>query len=172
MHKKGTDFGFPVYFLPSLVLFILTIVIFSIIFFGIGIANPPNLVINSESFQDNSKVLEIVRFTTQVQQNGKNLSIVELISLAKQDETYSPILTKELKLILEKLPKPAAKDAFWSLNIKIQDQEFISVGSEVIGGKNYFNQKLKIPLASKEIAELNLQLSCSGCTKEEVKEYG
>lgn len=186
LDKKG-DYGFPFYFFPATTLLILTLVVFGIMFFVVEIGKSPNLVIKSEVYQDSSKLITILRSPTSVQQNGFNLSIAQLISLAYKNPTYKNKLSQELKFLLDRLPRipkgegladvviatPSAtretiKEANWNFDVEIENNNFLHIGQEPSLSTNYLNQSIIIPLENNKIAKVDLYLNCFLCKKEDV----
>ncbi|MBS3168785.1 hypothetical protein J4216_06670 [Candidatus Woesearchaeota archaeon] len=162
-NKKG-DLGLPIYFLPTVAFFAIILFIFSIFFFVIGVTKNPNLVINPESFSDESKITTLVKTQT-----SQNISIAEIIISSAKDQTKKELLEKELKILLSKLPKPEARDANWNLDIKIENQDFLNTGIKTVGAKDYYKQSIIIPLESKKLAKLDLYLNCYGCSIEDIR---
>ncbi len=185
MYNKKGDYGFPLYFLPSLGLFLLVIIIFSLIFFVFNFFDSPNLVIKSEAFQDSSKIINLLK--SNIELNGKQTQIAELINLAYSDPKYKEDLNKEVNKILLALPLPGVKEdltkvnfatpgaisgslqeARWILEIRADNELFYYNAKESITGKRYFLQSTLIPLANNKVAKVNLFLDCFSCSEEEV----
>lgn len=186
LDKKG-DFGFPFYFFPAVSLLMFLLVLYGVIFFVIEIGQSPNLVIKSESYQDSSKIITILRSPTSVQQNNINLTIAELISLANQDESYKEKLTEELNFLVNRLPKvpkgenladvviatPSAtretiKEAYWNLDVEVEDISFLHIGESVSFSDIYLEQSMNVPLRNKKLAKVKLYLNCLACKEEDI----
>ena len=168
LNKKG-GFGLPFYFPQSLLLFVLTLIVFGILFFGIGITQNPNLVIGGETYQDSYKLFTILN--SPVQLNSANITIIELMPLAYEDELYKEQLESELKKILSQLPRPGSRQDYWNIDIKIGDEEFISLGDRTLGAKDYYKQQINLPLNDKKLAKISLYLNCLTCTKEDLERF-
>jgi len=166
--KKG-DFGFPLYFFQSFVIFIFILIFFSILFFFIGIAENPNLIINADSYSDSSKLLTLLQTPTTIQET--KLSIAELIALSYEDPNYKQKLTEELNKLLASFSKPENKQSYWNLEIQNNNIIFLSLGDKTLGAKNYYTQKVTLPTLSKDKVQISLYLNCLGCTKGDIEKY-
>ncbi|MBS3152868.1 hypothetical protein J4230_05680 [Candidatus Woesearchaeota archaeon] len=179
--KKG-DYGFPIYFVPVLAIFVIVLIIFSALFFASNIIKSPNLIIKSVKYQDSSKVLTILKSVVPVE--NKNITIAELISLAFEDSKYEGKLGEEIKTFLSKLPKPQRKEdltesklliieatksslqkANWILEIESNGRT-IAFGEKSTFGMKYFLQNAIIPLSFNNIAKIKLYLDCFSCSEE------
>ncbi|GEM_PF-3942160 len=166
-NKKGFT-ELPFYFIPSLVLLVITLLIFGILFFIIGIEKSPNLVIRSEAYEDTSKLNNLLKININLL--NEQMSLAEAISQTNGDPSLKPNLEEEIKALLERLPKPPAKQAFWNLKIEINHQEFLTLGQKTVFAKEYHIQKVNIPLENKAVAKITLSLNCYGCTREELED--
>ena len=164
--KKG-DLALPLYLSLALAALVVILFIFGIFFLVIGVTQNPNLQIKSEAYQDSSKLLTILKSTTNAQIDNVNLTIAELISLANKNENYKEKLTQELSYLLTKLPKPK-ENSRWNTIIYVGDKTFLELAEEVILGNKHLKQSIKIPLENKELAEVNLYLNCFSCSEEEI----
>lgn len=182
-NKKGIDFGFPVYFIPSIVIFAITLLIFGLIFFGSNLLDSPKLVIKSEQYESNSKLLTILKTKTTVNYNDNNLTIAELIQLSYENEEYKKTLYDEVNNLLLKLPLPpkgkdltqvniatyssissSLQQAKWNFKVNIQGDEFISAQQDF--GTKYLIQTTLIPLPNQQVAKVRLYLNCFSCSEE------
>ncbi|HLC58241.1 MAG TPA: hypothetical protein VJI68_00100 [Candidatus Nanoarchaeia archaeon] len=168
-NKKG-DLAFGLYFWPTFSLLIITLIIFGIIFFIVGIKSD-KITINSQVYEDSSKIITVSKSPTNVIINEKNLSISELISLAHKDESYKEKLNTEFTYLINKIPKPENKKSNWNAKIIIDNNEFLKIDQSSVGSSNYFNQVMIIPLEDKKIAKLELSLSCRLCKLQDLGEF-
>ena len=164
MRKKGIS-ELPFLFIPSVILLIVILFVYGIIFFGVGIKKSPNLVIRAEAFQDSLKVLTLLRTPLE-----NNQIAAEAINQAVKDETKKQEVERQLKELLLKIPKPKTREAFWNLEVTVNNQEFFKIEQKTIGAKDFFIQTVNLPLENKELAKVTLSLNCFSCTKEDIEE--
>lgn len=182
MYNKKADYGLPIYITPSIVLFIIILLIFGFLFFSAGLINSPNLIIKSQAYQDSNKLLTIL--SSQVNLSNNFISIAELINLAQQDSNYQSKLDTELNNLISKLPIPSRKEdltqvnlltlssaqsslqkANWNLDIEIEGQTN-HLGETITLGTKYFLQSAVIPISDNRTAKITLYLDCFSCSKE------
>jgi hypothetical protein len=176
LNKKG-DYALPFYFLPSVVLLILVLVFYAGAF-KFAIPSADNSIINSYEYSDNSKLLTILQYPTDVE----NKTLGQLISEAYPNKKED--LKRNAENILKLLPI-SDKNSKW--NLKINDeylvgQRIIEFNPKPIGARRtdedysssesiYFEQKMIIPIENKKTVEVILYLSCVGisCPKEQLE---
>ena len=185
MYNKKGDYGFPIYFVPALIIFIIILSLFSFLFFAADIINSPNLIIKTESYQDSSKLMVLLKSVVQIK--NENITIAELISLSYENKEYKEILNTEIKKLISKLPKPPrAEDlaevniltpsatqsglqkAEWNLDLEFED-EIIHIGEKSSFGRSYFSQTAIMPISNNNLAKINLYLDCFSCSKEGIE---
>ena len=169
LNKKGVISGMPIYFLPALGFFLLVMIFFSMLFFVADIGYSTNLVITSETYQDSSTLITLIRHNVDFKENS--LTIGELISIAYEDNKNKELLKEKLSFLISKIPKPENRDAYWNLDISIDNQEFMSIGDKTVLATNYLEQSINVPLKDKRTANVKLYLNCLGCTKEDIDKY-
>ncbi len=168
LDKKAEDYGLLIHTFIAIILLVLIFIVFTFLFGFLGMGKSPNQIIRAEYYQDSSKIITLVSSPTQIQENNKNLTIAELISLASTDEIYKSKLDIEISKLMKTLPKTDKIYFSWNLNIQTNDKTLINIGEETIASTNYSMQKINIPIKNKEIAKVILYANCLGCKEADV----
>ena len=165
MYNKKGDFGFPVYLIPSLVAFLFTILVFRIIFFTGNLFNNPNLIIRSEEYNDDSKIIVLLQ-SESITYPGR--TIAEIIGMSYNGETRNDEIKKEIleiSDIMQKMPRPEKGN--WIFRAEADGNIFLEVGAESLAGSKYFLQSAFIPVGNKKSAKVTLYLDCA-CREDEL----
>ncbi len=156
MYNKKGDFGFPLYFVPSLVLLILFLLFFSILFFVLDVAKSKDNVVSNELFTDSLTLRNLLL----TEENNEN--IADIISDLPDDSALIKLKSR-IPNILKVIPKPHSVSS-WNFIIS-NDQEILHLGEDYPFSKVYYNQTLLLPIKSKNSVVVSLYLNCGGCNE-------
>ena len=167
MHKKGS-WMYPIDFMVYGTLLVIILVFYGILLFGFDLAESQATTVSIEDYQDSTTLINILK--TPIKLNDQTITVLEAINLANKNQIDIPILNQEINNLLLKLPKPVNSQAYYKLEIKKQDKDFLEFGQSVVGFNNeYLKQEILIPIDTKETAIAYLTFICSSCSKEQIE---